>query len=187
MWEAIYNFLTSVPLWEILLIFSAKVIEVTFSTLRIIFIGKGYRVLGTALSFVEIILWVFIASSVITGIAEAPLKGIIYGIGFSTGVYVGSLLESKLAVGKVYVQAIILREEATNVVKELRALGYAVTVIAAQGKVKNRKVLMIFTSRKNTSNLIGKIQELDEDALIVAHEVSTIKGGYINSFRKIAK
>lgn len=187
MWEAILNFLTSVPLWEICLIFFAKVIEVSFSTLRIIFIGKGYRGIGTILSFVEIILWVFIASSVINGIMEAPLKGIIYGIGFSTGVYVGSLIEAKLAVGKVYVQAIILREEATKVVKELRALGYAVTVVAAQGKVKNRKVLMIFTSRKNLNNLTTKIQELDNDALIVANEVSTIKGGYMDSFRKIAK
>ncbi|MBI9009903.1 MAG: DUF2179 domain-containing protein [Tenericutes bacterium] len=187
MWEVIYNFLTSVPLWEIGLIFVAKVIEVAISTLRIIYINKGFRTLGTILSLVEIFLWVFIASRVIVGVAEAPLKGIIYGIGFSAGIYVGSILETKLAVGKIYVQAIIMREEAAKVVKAIRDAGYGVTVMAAQGKNKSRKVLMIFSSRKNKKALIDLITTLDDDALIVVNEVSIIKGGYSNSFRRLAK
>ncbi|MBN2540652.1 MAG: DUF2179 domain-containing protein [Bacilli bacterium] len=187
MWDAIWDFLTSVPLWEILLIFFAKVIEVSISTLRIIYINKGYRKLGTVLSMVEILLWVFVASRVIVGVASAPLKGIIYSIGFATGVYLGSILEHKLAVGKIYIQAIIMREEAGKVVNELRNAGYGVTVIAAQGKNKSRKVLMIFTNRKNKDDVIKRINELDDDALIVANEVSMIKGGYVNTFRKLAK
>jgi uncharacterized protein YebE (UPF0316 family) len=187
MWQAIWNFLTSVPLWEILLIFFAKIIEVSISTLRIIYINKGYRKLGTALSMIEILLWVFIASKVIVGVAEAPLKGIIYSIGFATGVYLGSILENKLAVGKVYIQAIIMREEASKVTQELRNAGYGVTAISAQGKYRSRKVLMIFASRKNKDDVINRIQKLDDDALIVANEVSMIKGGYVNAFRRIAK
>jgi len=187
MWQAIWNFLTSVPLWEILLIFFAKITEVSISTLRIIYINKGYRKLGTALSMMEILLWVFIASRVIVGVAEAPLKGIIYSIGFATGVYLGSILEHKLAVGKVYIQAIIMREEASKVTQALRNAGYGVTVISAQGKYRSRKVLMIFASRKNKEDVISRIQEMDDDALIVANEVSIVKGGYVNAFRRIAK
>lgn len=187
MWQAIWDFITSVPLWEVALILFAKIIEVTISTLRIIYINKGFRKLGTLLSLIEILLFVFIASIVITGIQETPMKGIIYSIGFATGVYLGSLLENKLAVGKIYIQAIIMREEASKVIKSLRDAGYGVTVVAAQGKLKSRKVLMIFTSRKNTESIIALINKLDDDALIVANEVSMVKGGFVNSFRKLAK
>ncbi len=187
MWQSILDFLTSVPLWEILLIFFAKITEVSISTLRIIYINKGYRKLGTILSTMEILLWVFIASRVIVGVAETPMKGIIYSIGFAAGVYLGSILEDKLAVGKILIQAVIMREEASKVISELRKAGYGVTVIAAQGKDRSRKVLMMFASRKNKDDIINRINSLDDDALIVANEVSLVKGGYANAFRKLAK
>lgn len=187
MWQNIIDFLTSVPLWEIILILFAKIIEVSVSTLRIIYINKGFRKLGTVLSMVEILLWVFIASRVIVGVAEAPLKGIIYSIGFATGVYLGSIIENKLAVGKIFIQAVIMRDEAGKVVNAIRDAGYGVTVLNAQGKVKSRKVLMIFANRKNKDDIIRLINDLDDDALIVTNEVSMIKGGYVNSFRRIAK
>lgn len=187
MWQTIMEFLTSVPLWEVLLILFAKIIEVAISTLRIIYVNKGYRTLGTCLALVEILLWVFIASRVIVGVADTPMKGIIYSIGFATGVYIGSILEGKLAVGKIYIQAIIMRDEAAKVVKAIREAGFGVTVMAAQGRFKSRKVLMIFSSRKNKDMLINLINTLDDDALIVVNEVSMIKGGYVNSFRRLAK
>jgi len=37
------DFLTSVPLWELALIFFARIIEVSMGTLRVIVINKGYR------------------------------------------------------------------------------------------------------------------------------------------------
>ena len=121
------------------------------------------------------------------GVQDTPLKGIIYGLGFASGVYLGSILETYLAVGKVYIQAIIMREEASKVINAIRDEGYAVTVISANGKYKSRKVLMIFASRKNKNTIINMIHRLDDDALITVNEVSMVKGGYANSFRKIAK
>lgn len=183
----VWDILTAVPLWEILLIFFAKVIEVSIGTLRIIYINKGYRTLGAGLALIEILLWVFVASRVIIGVADAPMKGVMYSLGFAAGVYLGSILENYLAVGKIFIQAIIMREEASKVTKALRDAGYGVTALAAQGKAKSRKVLMIFANRKNKDDIINLINEMDDDALIVANEVSMIKGGYVNSFRKIAK
>ena len=97
------------------------------------------------------------------------------------------LLENYLAVGKIFIQAIIMRDEAAKVIQELRDAGYGVTVISAQGKDRSRKVLLMFANRKNKGDIIRRINELDDDALIVSNEVSMIKGGYVNTFRKIAK
>ncbi len=187
MWQTIANFFTSVPLSEVLIIFFAKVIEVSVGTLRIIFIGKGYRKPGTFLAIIEILLWVFIASKVIVGITQAPLKGIIYSLGFAAGVYVGSILEARLAVGKVYIQAVIMREEAAKVVNAIREAGYGVTVLAAQGKFRSRKVLMIFANRKEKDVVINLINSMDDDALVVVNDVSSIQGGYVSAWRKLVK
>lgn len=187
MWSEIWDFLTSVPLWEVVLILVAKVVEVSISTLRIIFIGKGLRKPGTLLALVEILLWVFIASRVITGMAETPMKGIYYSIGFALGVYLGSILENRLAVGKVLIQAVIMKDEANTVINALRDNGHGVTSIDAHGKYKEREVLMIFANRKNKASILKLISDNDDDALVVAHEVSYLRGGFVSPWRKLAK
>jgi uncharacterized protein YebE (UPF0316 family) len=187
MWETIWGFLTAVPLWELVLILFSKIIEVTISTMRIILISKGYRKPGTILSFFEIILWVFIASRVIMGIAEYPMKGIVYSVGFAVGVYIGSLLESRVAVGKILIHVISDDDVAKKIMKVLRDNGHGVTSVDAHGKDSDRTVLMVFANRKNKQTIIDLIEATSTKALIVANEVSILQGGYVSPWRRIAK
>ena len=187
MWDNLWSFLTQVPLWELILIFSAKVIEVTISTMRIILIGKGFRKPGTILAVFEILLWVFVASTVINGVAEAPMKGIIYSVGFAIGVYIGSLLENKLAVGKILLQVISSKETGALITDSIRSEGHGVTVLEAKGMDGNRNVLMIFANRKNRQSIMDKIEAIDPKAVVVANEVSMIHGGTVSPLRRIAK
>lgn len=187
MLDAIVDFFTAVPFWELLLIFVAKIVEVTMGTMRIILISKGYRKQGTALAVVEILLWVFIASSVIKGVSEAPIKGIVYSIGFALGVYVGSFIENRLAVGKVLLQVISDKVGADIIVNILRVNGHGVTSLDAHGKDSERTVLMIFANRKNKQVILDIIKEADEKAVVVANEVSIVSGGFVSPWRKLAK
>ncbi len=187
MWNALFEFLTSVPLWELLLIFFAKIIEVTIGTMRIILIGKGYRKPGSILAIFEVLMWVFMASRVIMGIADFPLKGIIYALGFAAGVFVGSLLENRLAVGKILIHVITDNDSAKEITLVLRSLGHGVTNLDAHGKDSDRTVMMIFTNRKNKNQIIDMIGKMNQKALIVANEVSFVQGGYVSPWRRIAK
>ena len=187
MWDDILSFLTSVPLWELLLIFFSKIVEVTIGTMRMILINKGFRKPGTLLAIFEIILWVFIASRVIMGITETPMKGIIYSLGFAAGVYVGSMLENRVGVGKLLIHVIVDPKDADTIMKTLRAAGHGITSIDAHGKDSSRTVLMIFANRKNKNAIIDLIESLNSKALIVANEVSIIQGGTVSPWRKIAK
>ena len=56
MLDFLRDFFTSTPAWELLLIFFAKIVEVSFATLRIILINKGNRKVGFFLALVEIFL-----------------------------------------------------------------------------------------------------------------------------------
>ncbi len=187
MWQAIGEFFTAAPWWELLLICCAKIIEVTIGTMRIILISKGYRKPGTILAVFEILLWVFVASTVISNIVEAPIKGIVYSIGFAIGVYIGSMLESRLAIGRMIIHVITSVENAPLITQVVREQGHGVTEINAKGKQSERVVLMLFVNRKNRPTVMKLIEEADPKAVIAANEVSLIQGGFVSPWRRIAK
>ncbi|GHV92631.1 DUF2179 domain-containing protein [Spirochaetia bacterium] len=179
--EYVINFLNAAPPLELVLILVSKIAEVSLGTVRQILINKGYRREGTILSFFEIILWTFIASRVIMGIAEAPIKGIVYSIGFSLGVYIGSRIENSIALGKVLIQTIVSKENSEAMVALLRGKGFAVTTMDARGRDSAKTVLMIFAKRKGKEEIIREIQRLDGTAMIITNDVSTLSGGTISS------
>jgi uncharacterized protein YebE (UPF0316 family) len=184
--EQIIRFLTAAPALELFLILISKIIEVAVSTLRQILVNKGYRREGTILSFIEIVLWTFVASRVIMGIAEAPVKGIVYSIGFSVGVYLGSRIEGFIAMGRVMIQTIVSRENAAPVTGSLREKGYAVTTMEARGRDSEKTVLMIFANRKGKEEIISEIHRLDGTAMIITNDISALHGGTIAA-RKLLK
>ncbi|GHV82692.1 DUF2179 domain-containing protein [Spirochaetia bacterium] len=187
MLDVIIRFITAAPPAELLLIFFAKIAEVSLATVRQILINRGYRRQGTILSFFEIILWTFIASRVIIGIVEAPVKGIVYSIGFSMGVYLGSVIENKIALGKVLIQTIVSAAQGKTLTASLREKGFAVTTMKAEGRDSEKTVLMIFTKRKGKERLINEIRALDGNAMIIVNDVSSLQGGHIVASRGFLK
>ena len=185
--ELVIGFFTAAPAWELLLILISKVTEVSLGTVRQILINKGYRREGTILSFFEIVLWTFVASRVIIGIAGAPVKGIVYSIGFSLGVYLGSRIESFLALGRVLVQAIVAKEQSEVLIIALRNRGYAVTTMEARGRDSEKTVLMIFANRKGKEEIIREIHGLEKNAMIITNDVSTLQGGTISASKGLKK
>ena len=185
--EFIIKVLTAAPPLELFLIFISKIVEVAIATVRQILINKGYRKQGTMLSFVEILLWTFVASRVIMGITEAPVKGIVYSIGFSIGVYLGSRVEGIIAMGRVLIQSIVSNEKAPFLIDELRKKGYAVTTMDAHGRDSDKTVLMIFANRRGKEEIIADILKLENTAVIITNDISAVHGGTISSMRKLFK
>jgi uncharacterized protein YebE (UPF0316 family) len=185
--ESIVLFFTAASPLELLLIFISKAVEVSLGTLRLILINKGYRKQGTILSFFEIILWTFVASRVIMGIAAAPIKGIVYSMGFSLGVYLGSRIENHIALGRVLIQTIISKENSGAMTGVLRAKGYAVTTLEARGRDSEKQVLMIFANRKGKEDIIKEIHRTDGTAMIITNDISNLQGGYISAAKGLVK
>jgi uncharacterized protein YebE (UPF0316 family) len=185
--EHVIAFLTAASALELFLIFLSKVIEVTISTLRQILINKGYRLPGTILAFFEIILWTFVAARVISGIAEAPVKGIVYSIGFTLGVYLGSVIENYIGLGKVLIEAIVDKQHGDVLIPALRAKGYGITVNDARGRDSEKLILRIFANRRGKETIIDDIYKNDAGAMIITNDVSVQRGGHISAARKLFK
>jgi uncharacterized protein YebE (UPF0316 family) len=89
-----------------LLIFFARMTDVTLMTLRIIFVSRGKRYLAPLLGFVEVFIWIAVVSQVIRG-ANNLVAYLAYAAGFAAGNYIGIYIENRLAIGTLVVRAIV--------------------------------------------------------------------------------
>ncbi|HHZ18082.1 MAG TPA: DUF2179 domain-containing protein [Acholeplasmataceae bacterium] len=187
MLDKLKEIFTATPFWELALIFFARILEVSLGTLRVIFVNKGHRRQAFILGFIEVTIWIFVASRVISGIAEEPLKAVIYSLGFASGVYVGSIIEERLAVGKVVIQIITGVDKGKEIAETLRHHGIGVTTFSGQGKDAEKTILMVFANRRNKKSIIDTVSEVDPHAMVVSNEVATLKGGYLSNWRRLIK
>src|SRR5437763_6519700 len=104
-----------------LLVFVAELTVVTLSTLRIIFLSRGMKVLAAGLGFFEVTIWLFAISQVMQNLNH-PGCFLGFAAGFTLGNYCGVLIERRLALGTAVVRTITPRD-AADLVRDLRAAG----------------------------------------------------------------
>ncbi len=80
-------------------IFFAKIIEVALMTVRTVLITRGEKLYGSIIGFIEVTIWLYVTSSVLSGIKDDPIRMVVYALGFTCGNYVGCVIEEKLAIG----------------------------------------------------------------------------------------
>ena len=162
------------------IIFIAKIIEVSISTIRIVYVNKGERAKGAILGFVEIMIWLIVVSSVLNNITEDPIKVFIYAAAFGLGNFLGVTIESKIAVGLASIQVVVSQEEGVILADALREQGYGVTIIEGKGKNESIKnLLFIQLKRKKIPEAIKLIKEHNPEAYITINDIKNMFGGYI--------
>lgn len=181
MWDIFDTMGTWGKVLVILIIVIAKIVEVSLQTLRQILVVKGYRKISVLFALVEIFLWIAIASRVLTTLEDNLWNGVAYGVGFAAGVYIGSILEEKLAFGLLLVQTITSDTKAIEIADALREKGFGVTTIDAKGIVEKRKILMIYANRRGSGEIIKLILDIDPTAMTVTNDVAKLSGGFVQA------
>ncbi|MEX1378333.1 MAG: DUF5698 domain-containing protein [Eubacteriales bacterium] len=161
-----------------LLILCAKVVEISIGVTRIVLITRGERLLGAILGFFEVLIWVMLVSTVLRDIINDPVKVVIYALGFAIGNYVGSMVEQKLGIGNVRIEAIVKEVHGQDLVKKIRAHGYAVTVIEGEGMNHSRNVLVMNIPRKNYMEVVNMIKNMQYNVVITVTDIKPVFGGY---------
>ncbi|HPD63701.1 MAG TPA: DUF5698 domain-containing protein, partial [Anaerolineaceae bacterium] len=128
-----------------LIIFVARIFDVTLGTLRIIFVARGKRNLAPILGFFEVLIWIVVISQLVQNL-ESATAYIGYAAGFAAGNYFGMWLEDKLALG-TYILRLITAEEPGELVRRLRAAGFGVTTVAGEGKTGTVQLIYTFVKR----------------------------------------
>ena len=92
--------LNDMPIWLLaLMIFFLRVIDVTMGTFRTLSVVQGHVKLSVVLGFLEVFIWIFAISQVITRIGEHPLLAFAFAGGFAAGNAVGITLERRIGLG----------------------------------------------------------------------------------------
>jgi uncharacterized protein YebE (UPF0316 family) len=146
------------------MIFCARIMDVTLDTIRIVMVAKGEKRIAPFLGFFEILIWL-IAISTIMKHLDNWMCYIFYAGGFATGNYIGILIEEKLAVGIVQLQ-IITGTESGELIDALRSGGYGITHHIAEGGASSKSVSVIYSivSRNDLDKIAGIIREINPEA-----------------------
>ncbi|WP_052297463.1 DUF5698 domain-containing protein [Flexistipes sinusarabici] len=105
-----------------LLIFVARICDVTIGTLRIIFVARGMRYFASFLGFFEILIWIVVVAKVM-GNEVNMYAYLAYAAGFSVGNFIGISIENKIAMGNLIVR-VITGKDAYVIINDLRLLNH---------------------------------------------------------------
>jgi len=173
---------TEAIVWT-LLIFFARLADVSMGTVRQILIYRGKRRIASFSAFFEIMIWIVAVSRVINEFALDKFYYILaYALGFASGNYLGSYIEEKIALG--YLFAYIVPKRTSDLVNKLREAGFGVTVIHGFGSMGTHPVYNILFRRKDGQRLVDIIKEHDEGAFYTLMDVRAERGGYVRAAAK---
>jgi len=168
--------LTTQTILGALLIFALRVSDMTFDTLRLLFVVRGKKLLAWALGFCQSVIYVFAISSVLSNLNN-PLNIAGYAAGFATGNVIGMLIEDRLAIGHTHLK-IISSRRGSAIAEKLRGVGYAVTEIPARGKDGMVTLLDCSVLRKDVAKAETVILEIDPDAFVTAEDLRPMRHGF---------
>jgi uncharacterized protein YebE (UPF0316 family) len=163
------------PLVLPLVIFLAETCVVTISTVRIISVSRGRKVLASVLGTFEITIWLFAIGQVMQNLNDWTCF-VAFAAGFTIGNFFGVLLESKLAIGNLVVRVITHRNGA-EIVEALKAATYGVTSIDARGATGAVHVILTVIPRKELAKVVTLIRACDPKVFYSVDDLQAAAAG----------
>ncbi|MDD2922412.1 MAG: DUF2179 domain-containing protein [Anaerolineales bacterium] len=158
-----------------LLVFFARVTDVTLGTIRIIFTSRGRRHIAPLLGFVEVFIWITVIAQITKG-AHNVVAYLAYAGGFAAGTYIGMFIEDKLAMGMLVIR-VIIPERVKDLTAKLREKGYGFTSVDAQGSQGPVKLIYAVVMRKNLPEVAKIIQQIYPNAFFTVEELRSAEHG----------
>lgn len=157
------------------LIFMARICDVSIGTMRIIFVSKGKRNIAPILGFFEVLIWITAISKIMQNL-DNYINYIAYAAGFATGNFIGMIIEEKLAMGILMIR-VFAHERGLELVNTLNLRGYGATVVDAHGA--RAKVHLIYTivHRNELDRVLDVINDFNPKAFYTIEDVKSVNEG----------
>jgi uncharacterized protein YebE (UPF0316 family) len=141
-----------------ILIFCARILDVSLDTMRIIFISRGSRLIPPLLGFFEVLIWLLAITQIFRN-----LNGFVYYVayagGFAMGNFVGICIERKLAVGNLIIR-VITGKDSTELLNHLNNEGFGFTTVNAEGSQGSVKIIFMVIKRRNLEKVSDIVKRL---------------------------
>ena len=151
-------------------------VDISLYTIRIMMVVRGRKANAWLFGFCQATVYVTALRAVLADVGDwGKILG--YAAGFATGLVVGMMIEGRLAIGYTHLRTISPGHGA-ELAERLRIAGYAVTEVSGQGKDGMVTVLNCSIRRRNTTEVVKLIQEVDGEAFITAEAVRSVRRGF---------
>lgn len=174
------EFLASIPPIAVCFIVClAKIIEITIQSLKTCMMVKGERLKAAGLGFIECVIWGLVISTIIGTLGDNIFLLFFYCIGYATGLFLGSTIENKIALGTSNLELIANDDSTEKITVYLKTHDMGYTVFDGRGSQDKMNMIFIVLPRKETPRVLKEIKRVcDNKVFVVASEVSKYAGGY---------
>ena len=161
-----------------LLIFIARICDVSIGTMRIIFVSKGKKNIAPFLGFFEVLIWIIAISKIMQNL-DNYLNYVAYAAGFATGNFIGMIIEEKLAIG-IQMIRIFISENGMDLVKTLNSNGFGATTVEAHGAKEKVHIIYTIVHRNEMEQVLEVINAFNPRAFYTIEDVKAVNEGIFN-------
>ena len=168
---------SSLFLWVVLpaLIFTARVLDVSLGTVRLVFVARGYKGLAPMVGFFEVLIWIVAIGQIMKHLSN-PMCYLAYAGGFASGNYVGMWIAERLSLGMVMIR-VVTQRDTSQLMTSLTAAQFGVTVLDAQGVQGQVRVLFTIVPKREVAEVIGQVKQFNPNAFYTIEEVDSVQYG----------
>lgn len=156
-----------------ILIFLARLTDVSLSTLRIVLVTMGKRNIAPLIGFVEAFVWLLAIGQIMQNLTNI-MSYLAYAGGFAMGTYLGMWLEQRLALGMVMVR-IITGKKADDLITKLKETNYRFTHLQAEGKYGDVGVVFSIVKRKSLPKFLHLINTHNPNAFYTIENIRHVQ------------
>lgn len=151
------------------LIFLARILDVSLGTMRIIFISRGMRYLAPVVGFFEVMVWLLAITQVMQNLTNF-ITYIAYAGGFTAGTFMGIYIESRIAMGHVSI-SVLTKKDPAPLLDKLEDAGYRTTTVESRGKKSTVQMIFTILRRKRLGHAMNIIKSFDKDVFYSIEDV----------------
>lgn len=167
------------PIVVCLIVCAAKIIEISIQSLKTCMMVKGQRLKAAGLGFLECTIWGLVISTIIGTLGDNLFLLLFYCVGYAAGLFIGSTIEGKIALGTSNLQLIANDENTEKITEYLKENNKGYTVFEGHGSTDKMNMIFIVLPRKEAPKLLKTLRKMcDNKVFVVASEVSKYAGGY---------
>ena len=152
-----------------LLIFFARVGDVSIATIRIMFVMGGQKLIAPILGFFEALIWLLAIGQIFSNI-DNGWAYLAYAGGFASGTFVGMFIEERLAIGHIVLR-LITNSPVHGFIDFLQENDYRYSILDAEGKTGKVNVVFLVLRRNNLKPVAEAVNKYHPKAFYTIEEV----------------
>ncbi len=170
--------------WLPLLIFLAETLVVTFSTLRSIFVARGFKKYAVCIGLLESTIWLFAIGQVVSNLSHWPCS-VAYAVGFTFGSFLGMSIEERLAIGTQVVR-IITSKPPAQLIHKLNEANFGVTCVEGDGATGPVNVIFTIVKRNQMKEVVRMLRTFDPHLFYTVEDIRSARKGVFRPRRRTA-